>query len=135
MFNFINMLQRVFTFTYKMVITITTNILMRYPNNKETLIIIDKQKSSLSRWHDFQDYHDNCFFVIMKTFKYQALTFSLTKAEKILKSLYFSISLSGKFNDFTKFSAWVFVITRKVLKSLTLSIITRLPYYVGWVVG
>ena len=130
MFNFINMLQCVFNFIIKMVIMITINILMRYSNNKETLIIIDKQKSSLSRWHDFQDYHDNCFFVIMITERYQALTFSLTKAEKILKSLDFSISLSGKFNDFTKFSAWVFVITRKALKSLTLSIITRFLYYV-----
>lgn len=124
------MLQCVFNFIIKMVIMITINILMRYSNNKETLIIIDKQKSSLSRWHDFQDYHDNCFFVIMITERYQALTFSLTKAEKILKSLDFSISLSGKFNDFTKFSAWVFVITRKALKSLTLSIITRFLYYV-----
>jgi len=124
------MLQCVFNFIIKMVIMITINILMRYSNNKETLIIIDKQKSSLSRWHDFQDYHDNCFFVIMITERYQALTFSLTKAEKILKSLDFSISLSGKSNDFTKFSAWVFVITRKALKSLTLSIITRFLYYV-----
>jgi len=124
------MLQCVFNFIIKMVIMITINILMRYSNNKETLIIIDKQKSSLSRWHDFQDYHDNCFFVIMITERYQALTFSLTKAEKILKSLDFSISLSGKFNDFTKFSAWVFIITRKALKSLTLSIITRFLYYV-----
>jgi len=131
MFNFINNLRTVIKKDAKMVITKKRNDFVGYTSiiKKRSLSLI-MNGHSLSNGHDFQDYHDNCFFVIMITERYQALTFSLTKAEKILKSLDFSISLSGKFNDFTKFSAWVFIITRKALKSLTLSIITRFLYYV-----